>query len=55
MPKFAILISKEDDFGWWKYSLIVEHKIVPNDEKYATAQAAFAAALIQANRRGYYV
>lgn len=53
MPKFAILITK-DEYGWWHYMLVVEHKAIPNGENYPSAQTAFQAALFAANRRGYY-
>ena len=54
MPKFAILLTQQDEYKWWSYALVVNHKPVPNLEHYATPQAAMAAALLEANRRGLY-
>ena len=54
MPKFAILLTQDDEYKWWRYALVVNHKPVPNTESYATPQAAMAAALLEANRRGLY-
>jgi len=53
MPKFAILVT-HNEFLWWSYMLVIDHKPVVNEEKYATALAAFNAALNDANRRGLY-
>jgi len=53
MPRFAILVSRDVD-GWWKYSLVVDWKILPNEQVHAAADAAFKAALNEANRRGVY-
>lgn len=53
MPKFGILIS-QDEMGWWKYSLILDHKIALISQPYDTARAAFNAALYEANIRGRY-
>lgn len=54
MPKFAILLTRMDEYLWWTYALVVNHKVVSNSEHYTTPQAAMAAALIEANRRGLY-
>lgn len=53
MPKFAILIS-QNEYLWWKYLLVVNHKPQPNEELYPTPEAALKAALIVANRKGIY-
>ena len=53
MPKFAILITI-NEYLWWKYMLVVEHKPVPNEGSYPTPEAALKAALNDANRRGLY-
>ena len=53
MPKFAILIS-QNEYLWWKYLLVVNHKPQANDELYPSPEAALKAALIAANRKGIY-
>jgi len=53
VPKFAILVT-HNEFLWWSYTLVIDHKPVVNEQKYATALAAFNAALNDANRRGLY-
>lgn len=54
MPKFGIFVTKDDKFLFWYYTLVIDHKPVPNGVAYANPQAAFQAALFEANRRGYY-
>lgn len=53
MPKFAIVISK-DEYGYYKYVLVVDHVSHANSQKYGNPRAAFNAALEEANRRGAY-
>ena len=53
MPKFAILVSR-DDYGFYKYILIIDHVSHANTLKFETPTAAFRAALEEANRRGEY-
>jgi hypothetical protein len=53
MPKFGILIS-QDDYGWWKFTLILNHKPAMTSQPYETAGAAFKAACHEANIRGEY-
>jgi hypothetical protein len=53
MPKFAILVSR-DDYGFYKYILIIDHVSHANGNKYDSPTAAFKAALEEANRRGEY-
>lgn len=53
MPKFAILVS-HNEYLWWSYMIISDHEPIANEQKYATALAAFNAALNDANKRGLY-
>jgi len=53
MPRFAIVISK-DEYGYYKYVLVVDHVSHANSQKYGNPRAAFNAALEEANRRGAY-
>lgn len=53
MPKFGILIS-QDEYGWWKYSLIINWKIAITSTPYESAPIAFKAACAEANIRGHY-
>lgn len=53
MPKFGILLAK-DEFAFWSYTLVWEHKVVKVATSFATAMVAFRTAMHEANIRGYY-
>jgi hypothetical protein len=52
MPKFGILVAR-DDYGYFSYTLIIDHKIVKVATPFMTALAAFRAACAEANLRGH--
>ncbi len=52
MPDFAIIVSIDKQL-FWHYSLKHDGMLFSSSEKYNTAVAAFAAAMIKANQRGF--